>query len=219
MGNDINDTKLVGGKKKNGHKSNCSCHICENMKNKAKRGGYQEEEEKAKEYMMGGSKKKNGHRKACKCPICKNMKNFKKREREKSNKTKKRRDNEEEDEEEDEEDEEDENSDSGSDSSSEEHDKDEKKRRGNGHKPNCKCPIYKNMRKKKGGQEPDIENQIIKSNETPASEDDYDALDAAERGEAGQNVVGGTRRRRRGGKKKWNCNTQRNKTRKTRRRR
>lgn len=104
-----------------------------------------------------------------------------------------------------------------------------KKKKGNGHKPNCKCPICNNMRKKKGGdpveepalQEPDIENQkgdieeagvkstsgsdlqnnTTSSNETPASSSDYDALDAAEKGEAGQNVVGGTRKRRRGKKR------------------
>ena len=30
--------KLGGAKRKNGHKSDCSCHICENMMKKAKRG-------------------------------------------------------------------------------------------------------------------------------------------------------------------------------------
>ena len=77
MGQDINQSKLVGGKRKNGHKYNCQCHICENMKNKAKRGGYEEEMEKEKEKMMGGSKKKNGHRRDCTCPICRNMRNSK----------------------------------------------------------------------------------------------------------------------------------------------
>ena len=66
---DIDEVKLMGGKRKNGHKMNCDCHICQNMENKAKRGGYQEEEE----YKMSGSKKKNGHRDNCKCPICKNI--------------------------------------------------------------------------------------------------------------------------------------------------
>ena len=47
---DINKIKLVGGKRKNGHKSNCSCHICENMTKKATRGGYEEDIEKAKKY-------------------------------------------------------------------------------------------------------------------------------------------------------------------------
>ena len=67
--------------------------------------------------------------------------------------------------------------------------------------------------KKKGGQEPDEENQLgdieqgmdkgdnsnesnLMSNESSASNSDYDALDAAEKGEAGPNVVGGTRKRR-----------------------
>jgi hypothetical protein len=69
--------KLGGAKRKNGHKMNCDCHICENMKNKAKRGGYKEDEEKEKLKQMGGSKKKNGHKPDCTCPICKNMRNAK----------------------------------------------------------------------------------------------------------------------------------------------
>jgi len=79
MGKDINESKLIGGKRKNGHKLDCTCHICENMKNKARRGGYEEEVEKEQEKKMGGSKKKNGHRKDCMCPICKNMQNLKKK--------------------------------------------------------------------------------------------------------------------------------------------
>jgi hypothetical protein len=70
--------KLGGAKRKNGHKMNCDCHICENMTNKAKRGGYQEDAEKAALKQMGGSKKKNGHKPNCTCPICKNMRNVKK---------------------------------------------------------------------------------------------------------------------------------------------
>jgi len=66
-------------KKKNGHKPTCSCHICENIKNKAKRGGYEEEAEKEQLKKMGGSKKKNGHKPNCNCIICKNMKNSKKK--------------------------------------------------------------------------------------------------------------------------------------------
>jgi hypothetical protein len=248
MGNDINDSKLVGGKRKNGHKANCSCHICENMKNKAKRGGYEEEVEKEKENMMGGSKKKNGHRKACKCPICKNMKNSKKRGGGKSSRrTRKRRgggddddekeeenatesesesDSEIEEEKEENKEEEDKEEEDKEEEDKEEEDKEEedmkggrKKKRGNGHKANCQCPICKNMRKKKGGySEPDEENQLgdieeagIKAtsgsdmqpsnssdNETSASTNDYDALDAAERGES----VGGSRKRRRVSKKR-----------------
>ena len=70
--------QLGGAKRKNGHKANCSCHICENMKNKAKRGGYEEDVEKEQLKLMGGSKKKNGHKPNCSCPICKNMRNVKK---------------------------------------------------------------------------------------------------------------------------------------------
>jgi len=68
---------LVGGKRKNGHKMECCCHICENMTKKAKRGGYKVDAEKRMLKKMGGSKKKNGHRMDCGCPICKNMKNMK----------------------------------------------------------------------------------------------------------------------------------------------
>jgi hypothetical protein len=77
MPSDIDLTKLIGGKKKNGHKMNCTCHICENMKAKAKRNGYEEDLKKEKEKKMGGPQKKNGHKKDCNCPICINMKNMK----------------------------------------------------------------------------------------------------------------------------------------------
>jgi hypothetical protein len=182
--------KLGGAKRKNGHKSNCTCHICENMKNKAKRGGYKEDAEKEELKKMGGSKKKNGHKPNCKCPICKNMKHAKKGGY----------------------------TDDESEGDYDEIDKNDsgvtggkrvkRGKKSNGHKANCKCPICKNM-KKKGGQEPDEENQLgdieegnikgdsnLESNEVPASDNEYDALDAAEKGEAGLNVVGGTRKRR-----------------------
>lgn len=179
--------ELGGAKRKNGHKSGCTCHICENMKNKAKRGGYKEDAEKAQLKKMGGSKKKNGHKPNCSCPICKNMKHSKKGGDE---------------------------DDSSSDEEMEETQSAGRRKKGNGHKANCKCPICKNMKKKgkKGGQEPDEENQLgdieqgmdkgnnsqpnLMSNESSASNSDYDALDAAEKGEAGPNVVGGTRKRR-----------------------
>ena len=66
--------KLTGGKRKNGHKMDCTCHICENMKAKAKRNGYTEDIEREKER-KNGQQKVNGHKKDCDCPICKNMKN------------------------------------------------------------------------------------------------------------------------------------------------
>ena len=216
MGKDINESKLIGGKRKNGHKFNCICHICENMKNKARRGGYEAEVEKEQEKMMGGSKKKNGHRKDCKCPICKNMQNSKKRGGSKLTiKTKKMRGQDTEQvEKEDTEPHDLEEVDKESEEiESEDVDDDKlggKKKRGNGHKSNYQCPICKNMRKKKGGslenEMGDIEEGGIKSTdstnviETKATDKDYDALDAAEKGEAGLNVVGGTRKRR-GGKK------------------
>jgi hypothetical protein len=216
MGKDINQAKLIGGKRKNGHKSNCTCHICENMKNKAITGGYEQELEKEKEKMMGGSKKKNGHRRDCECPICKNMKNSKKVGGSKYIKrTKKMRGGDDDNSEK----ERDEMDDEQVEESVSDFDGGKKKKNGNGHKPNCQCPICKNMRKKKGRQKKggdfeeelgDIEeagikatnnNQKMSISETKATDEDYDILDAAEKGEAGQNVVGGTRKRR--GGKKW----------------
>jgi hypothetical protein len=190
------EAQLGGARRKNGHKSNCTCHICENMKNKAKRGGYQEDMEKEQLKKMGGSKKKNGHKPNCGCPICKNMKH-----------SKKRGGGEDDVEEIDIEESENEPLEGG------------RKKKGNGHKANCKCPICKNMKKsKRGGYEPDIENQLgdieeggiparknmnsqedvshPKGKESSASDDEYDILVAAEMGEAGPNVVGGTRKRR-----------------------
>ena len=250
---EMTTTPAMGGaKRKNGHKSNCKCHICENMKNKAKRGGYKEDAEKAALKKMGGSKKKNGHKPSCDCPICKNMKNAKKggyndddsegeydemdkndssitggKRGKKSNghkanckypickNMKKGGDNEDDD-----------SSSSDSDSSSdsesssdeeiEQSQKAGRRKKGNGHKAKCKRPICKNMKKKgrKGGQEPDEENQLgdieegmvkgdtsvssasLESNEVPASSNDYNDLEAAEEGRAGPNIVGGTRKRR-----------------------
>jgi hypothetical protein len=89
-------------------------------------------------------------------------------------------------------------------------------KKSNGHRMDCECPICKNMMKhiKKGGDEPDIENQegdieeagiratpsndeFDASVETKASDSEYDALDEAEKGQAGVNVVGGKKSRRR----------------------
>jgi hypothetical protein len=194
--------QLGGAKRKNGHKAYCSCHICENMKNKAKRGGYEEDVEKEMLKKMGGSKKKNGHKPSCDCPICKNMKNAKK----------------------------------GGEGDEEENPYDDAEskndlaitggkrgKKSNGHKATCGCPICKNMKKKgkKGGQDPDIENQLgdieegmvkgvnsYSKNEVeiPASDDEYDEYDAAEKGEAGPlNKVGGTRKRRSSNGHKATC--------------
>jgi hypothetical protein len=112
-----------------------------------------------------------------------------------------------------------------------------KRGRGNGHKATCKCPICKNMKKKgkKGGEEPDLENQLgdleeggikaqsipktttyadteekVEAKEVKASDDDYeeiDEMDLAEKGEAGPGVkVGGRKsKKRRGNGHKANC--------------
>jgi len=148
---------------------------------------------------MGG-KKKNGHKATCGCPICVNMKHSKRGGYDMTD-----------------EDMSDEGITTVNTQSA------GKKRKGNGHKANCKCPICKNMRKKHGGdstQEPDIENQIgdieegFESgtgqsmsdtetvNESPATDNEYDDYDAAEKGEAGSNKVGGTRRYKKRGTKK-----------------
>jgi len=180
---------------------------------------------------MGGSKKKNGHRRDCACPICKNMRNSKKRGGSNFNsKTKKILDENVTEEVE------------GEEITEPNHEEVEEKeiitshtekkggKRGNGHKSTCACPICKNMRKKKGGandennEKGDTEEAGIKAMkeataetkklETKATDKDYDELDAAEKGEAGPNVVGGTRKRR-GKGKKWG-GKKRSKTRKAR---
>jgi hypothetical protein len=204
--------QLIGGKRKNGHKLTCACHICENMKNKAKRGGYGEEQELK---MEGGSKKKNGHRKDCACPICKNMNNSKKRGRRGgARKSKKLRggkeegeDFEEEGEDFEEEGEEKEEKDFEEKKGEEVEVDDEvkvpeeleggrKKKKGNGHKSNCKCPICKNMRKSKKGGDPENGSEVVANlseyddlNRIPSDNSNPDAKQAA-----------GTRRKRRGRK-------------------
>jgi len=55
---------------KMGHKHNCNCVICNNMKKKNSRGGYEED---FKKDIGTFSHKTNGHKDNCNCPICKNM--------------------------------------------------------------------------------------------------------------------------------------------------
>ena len=190
--------QLGGARRKNGHKANCTCHICENIKNKAKRGGYQDDAEKAEMKMNGGSKKKNGHKMNCSCPICKNMKHAKRGGSGDENGD----GDEDEDEDDMKEDQEEEESDfQGG----------KRSKKSNGHKANCKCPICKNMMKKnrRGGEEDDIEKQLPK--EIPASDNEYENLDdydSAEKGELpplGPDRVGGTRKRRRSNGHKATC--------------
>jgi hypothetical protein len=176
----VSPTQLGGRKKKgNGHKANCGCPICKNMRG-SKRGG----EDPEIEFKMGG-KKKNGHKANCGCPICVNMKHAKGTKRNRHNKRggskRKRggRDEEveeseevqeevEEEPEDEDEDETKEDIDEDSDEEDEENEMNEdnakeggrKKKKKNGHKANCKCPICKNMKKnKRGGEDGDIENQ------------------------------------------------------------
>ena len=75
--------KQHGSKKRsNGHKLDCGCPICNNMRH-AKKGG------SLTPATIGG-KKANGHKANCKCPICINMKHMtssKKNRRVKRNRT------------------------------------------------------------------------------------------------------------------------------------
>jgi hypothetical protein len=205
--------QLGGAKQKNGHKAQCCCHICENIKNKAKRGGYEEDAAKAQLKRMGGPKKKNGHKPNCECPICKNMKNAKKGGYTEGE----------------------------TEGEYNQIDKNDSNitggkygKKSNGHKANCQCPICKNMRKKphKGGNtEPDFENQIenqidnikegkeMGDNEMPASNQEYDELEAMEKEEVVPGIsLGGTRKRRRTNRNKSITKNMKNKTRRYRKR-
>ena len=79
---------------------------------------------------------------------------------------------------------------------------------GYGHKKRCKCPLCK--RRRGGGNiEEDIETGPIPVDKEPvknefnfAADNDYDDLDAAEKGESGSFKVGGSRRRKRSKKSK-----------------
>ena len=203
--------KLGGAKRKNGHKSDCSCHICENMMKKAKRGGYEEDAEKEMLKKMGGSKKKNGHKPNCDCPICKNMKHANKKGGAEGIGEEKPYDDEEG------------KNDLGITSGGK-----TKKKRGNGHKANCKCPICKNMKKKsrKGGEEPDNESESgdleeggikaqpvpknteysdIEPKEVEASDDDYEKGESEQEMKVGGRKGGKSRTKRRGNGHKANC--------------
>lgn len=202
---------LGGAKRKNGHKQTCSCHICENIKKKAKRGGYADDAEKELIKSQGGSKKKNGHSPSCGCPICKNMKNAKKGKKGKRGGSQEEEDENSTDVDEKEEKEEEEEKEEGDEKEEEEEEgvavggkrkaKTLKggKRKGNGHKPGCMCPICKNMRKKtrKGGNPDEMLlsssaalSKVDNSNMTPASDEEYDGIDNIPK------EGGGTRRRR-----------------------
>jgi hypothetical protein len=213
------NTHIGGAKRKNGHKLNCICHICENIKNKANRGGYEEDIKKNQLKRMGGSKKKNGHKPDCNCPICKNMKMYKEQ---KGGIIKNNGD----------EDSDDSSTSSSSSSSSEEKFYSGGKKnikRGNGHKMSCGCPICKNNRNKKGGNESDIKNQksqeeegMIKAdknmldvteNEIPADAEEYDELELVERGEATRTNGGSIRKKSLTKKKKIHKLISRRKTR------
>ena len=203
---------IGGGKKANGHKAECACPICKNMKH-SKKGGSKMQEPAT----VGGAKKSNGHKAACACPICVNMKH---QTASKKNRRVTRRggrmsvpepeliNN------------------KGNDNSALNNDDDNvpdvvvpqepgvrnlndafdnvaarggsrKKRKGNGHKATCMCPICKNMKKsgKKGG--------VLNPYETEKTKQPSDGeIDNMEKGiptplgEGAEKNVGGSRRRR-----------------------
>lgn len=92
-------TAQLGGKKKNGHKANCGCPICHNMKHSRKhRGGGEDStttsssSSSTNSFSMGDDttstlsqtagrrrRRGNGHKSSCGCPICQNMRHSKKR--------------------------------------------------------------------------------------------------------------------------------------------
>jgi hypothetical protein len=205
---DDDDSQVTnGGKKKsNGHKANCKCPICKNMK--MKKGGSMQELRPAN--FLGG-KKANGHKATCKCPICVNMKHQKasKKNRRVTRSKLTRRGGADDDSDSD-------SDSSSSSSSSSDSDSDttmgggKKKRKGNGHKAACKCPICKNM--KKGGVKSPYAKEDPDNTTKPTWMTDRE-LEAAEKGETGlgkDNIqpqqttttttskidVGGSRRRR-----------------------
>jgi hypothetical protein len=98
---------LKGGRKKgNGHKMNCGCPICKNMRKSKKRGGNEisnsvedaaiadafvkddaivydnnkliEMQGGKRKHKISSKKRGNGHKMNCGCPICKNMRKSKK---------------------------------------------------------------------------------------------------------------------------------------------
>lgn len=181
------DAKMLeGGRKKNGHKINCSCQICNNMRNKAKRKGYTADKLKK---MEGASKKPNGHRADCMCPICKNMM---KKYRKKGGAN--------EDVEENVDIDEDANMDMDMDTSTdmEGGKRRHRSRRSRTHRRRWRSS-HRRRRTHRGGENPVAfdELDLMEKGDMENSEDlDTDPLDKAEQGEAGLNVVGGRRHRR-----------------------
>jgi hypothetical protein len=163
---------MGGAKRKNGHKSTCSCHICENMKNKARRGGYRADAQKAALKKSGGSRKKNGHSPTCGCPICKNMKNAK-------NAKKSKRGGE---------------------------DPDIENQMGDLEEGGIKAQKAKPYSQADDSSIMNTDDSSIMNTDDSSSEQmpttssnqmpEFDNLDAAEKGEAGPQLVGGTRKRR-----------------------
>jgi rubredoxin len=120
MNNALNRQGGGGIRKKNGHKDNCKCPICVNMKHARGGAGYDvEDDDENSSSIQEGGKKSNGHKANCKCPICKNMKknslkNGAMKGGYSKNMTLKGG------------------------------------KKSNGHKANCTCPICKNMKKRGG---------------------------------------------------------------------
>ena len=153
----VNNTlNMQGGgiKKKNGHKDNCECPICVNIKHAKGGAGYDvDNTETSTVTQTAGKKKSNGHKANCGCPICQNMKNKKGGANDDEDTTSSG-------------DSTDSNttstSDSNTTSTSDSMDEEQttashmlggktKKngKKSNGHKSNCKCPICQNMKRGK----------------------------------------------------------------------
>jgi hypothetical protein len=163
----------LGGKKKNGHKANCNCPICINMKH-AKRSKYSK---RRKHHKRGKTRRKRGG--ANSPDIDSESDSDLDSESDSDSDNVEEADDDEEAVNVEEADEDEDATSSNIPTTSSETDGDvrteggRKKKKRNGHKANCKCPICKNMRKGKRGGEGESEG---KGNEVKATEEEYDAL-------------------------------------------
>lgn len=209
---DLKPANVGGGKRSNGHKADCGCPICKNMM-KEKSGGNKylalktnstgtssvvkggSKIQALEPASIGGGKKSNGHKAMCKCPICVNMKHQqaskKNRRVTRGKRTRRGGDK-------DDDDDTDTNDTDDDDTNSITGGRKKRKGKGNGHKPTCKCPICKNMRKsgtKKGGVKSPYDPEKPKETTTEQI-DNMEKGVPTPAGEGAQQNVGGSRRRR-----------------------
>ena len=138
--NNALNTQTGGVKKSNGHKMDCKCPICINIKHAKGGAGYDVDDND--DSQVNAKKKSNGHKANCGCPICKNMnkksvKGVKSIKNNKSRGLKKRSNGH--------------KANCGCPICKNMNKKNvtmkSGKKKSNGHKANCGCPICKNMRK------------------------------------------------------------------------